>query len=67
MLFLSIIFGIVFALAAGFIVIRRWIEPTCPDCRNKEWIDIPRGIVCTSCGWSNIPVKHETTQEAIAA
>jgi hypothetical protein len=66
MFFSGLIAALVLALALTFVLVRRLIDPACPDCSRKEWMDVPRGIVCRGCGWSNLP-RPVDAGKAIAA
>jgi rubredoxin len=69
MLLAGVLSVLVSVLATTFFFVRRWIDPACPACQSKQWTDVPKGIVCRSCGWSNlpVPVHGEQKKEAVAA
>jgi ribosomal protein L37AE/L43A len=66
MFFAGIISTIVLALVLTSVLVRRLIDPACPDCQDKSWSDVPRGITCRSCGWSSLPMKREQADRIAA-
>ncbi|MEX2584094.1 MAG: hypothetical protein WD766_12510 [Gemmatimonadota bacterium] len=44
------------SLLGGLSVARRIVEPSCPSCAGKSWVDHPPHLQCTSCGWSTAPL-----------
>lgn len=54
-------------IGLGFVLARRWIEPTCPTCQGKTWLTAGSALTCTHCGWSTLPAQPAPASDAIAA
>ena len=57
------------ALLSGLAVARRLVEPSCPGCSAKSWVDTTARLECAKCGWSNlatvvVPIAAEAPKHA---